>query len=740
MLLFSHLCAIIVVANKCLFGEVGMKICLMCDLHLCTDLATTQYKALDFAVKDILIERPDAVIYAGDVTCDGNAEVYYTFLLKMQSLGIPFFYIPGNSDLRDESTCDRLSKLASPTKNTVGDITVFAINDCDGTITDDELTALESADENSIVFMHRPMAQLTPPWNEKMLAWHSRHSKTAVFFGHKHASTKNGYVFGLQCIDPDKSIGEKPNIAYYDTETRELRKSFFFSSVPTDLYGYMGLSCYDIRANIELAIKHGLKNLELRKSCIDEDREELVRLIASWREAGGKNLSIHLPDVSYEGGEVVSDPRLCEYAELARILSANRFTQHVPKVSVKTVRENKDVLPSIALALSRVFNTVESDIVIGVENMHMTKKDTPDENRRFGYIPEECLEFINHLSKTCIHKVGFNFDIGHARNNPPYNQQYQISTWMSIMGKHIVGYHMHQVNSFGNGIENHLAFENVYSRLISLSSFFIAWNDGQINKAPVIFEMRPKDAYETTLNTFAYHKKRTVFDLHAHTYFSNCSEDDPRGLADAAVSAGLSLFAITDHRHGIKERVSEYVKMVRSLADEYKNRLRILCGIEIATLPYKFDPNVAEVVGDCDFCLIEHIDEPESTVGKNLFEFARSLGIRCGIAHTDLFKYCDIYGYDYLEFFRNLADAGIFWELNVNRDSTHNYVEHKYVRDFMTDRSKIDIIKKSGVYISIGFDSHIHEEYDAERVHAAYDFLVENEINTADKLFGGYEK
>lgn len=484
-----------------------MKISLMCDLHLCTDLSTTQYKALDFAVKDILRERPDAVIYAGDVTCDGNEEIYESFVSKMQTLGIPFFYIPGNSDLRDLSTCDRLYRNASPTKNVLGDITVFAINDSDGTITDEELDALESADERSIAFMHRPMAELTPPWNEKMLDWHSRHSKTAVFFGHKHASTKNGLVFGLQCLDPDKSIGENANVAYYDTESHELKKSYFSTSVPNDLYGYMGISCYNLRENIEFAIRHGLKNLELRKSCIDEDRDELCRLVASWRDAGGENLSIHLPDVSYSEGKAVCHPRLSEYADFARILSANRFTQHVPKVSVKTVRENPDVLPSISAALAEVFNTVESDIVIGVENMHMTANDSPDETRRFGYIPEECLEFIRSLSAVCTHKVGFNFDIGHARNNPPYNQSYQISTWMSIMGKHIVGYHMHQVNKVGEKIENHLAFDRIYGRLISLGSFFTAWKNGQINKAPVIFEMRPNDAYEITLKAFEAHKR-----------------------------------------------------------------------------------------------------------------------------------------------------------------------------------------------------------------------------------------
>ena len=106
----------------------------------------------------------------------------------------------------------------------------------------------------------------------------------------------------------------------------------------------------------------------------------------------------------------------------------------------------------------------------------------------------------------CHQKVGVNFDIGHARSNVPYSQKYQISTWLSMLGKHIVGYHLHQVKDIVGGFENHTAFEDIYGKLISLASFFRCWAQEEISHAPVVFEMRTENAYPITLETFSKYK------------------------------------------------------------------------------------------------------------------------------------------------------------------------------------------------------------------------------------------
>ena len=63
-----------------------------------------------------------------------------------------------------------------------------------------------------------------------------------------------------------------------------------------------------------------------------------------------------------------------------------------------------------------------------------------------------------------------------------------------------------------------------------------------------------------------------------------------------------------------------------------------------------------------------------------------------------------------------MADHNIFWEMNVNFDSVHHYREHPYVAAFLEDPAQQEIIRESGVLLSVGFDGHRVEDYRPERV------------------------
>ena len=69
-----------------------------------------------------------------------------------------------------------------------------------------------------------------------------------------------------------------------------------------------------------------------------------------------------------------------------------------------------------------------------------------------------------------------------------------------------------------------------------------------------------------------------------------------------------------------------------------------------------------------------------------------------------------------LDFFRRMAEENIFWELNVNYDSIHRFREHAYVNQFWENPRLIDIVRQSGVSVSVGFDGHRVAEYKPERV------------------------
>lgn len=85
-------------------------------------------------------------------------------------------------------------------------------------------------------------------------------------------------------------------------------------------------------------------------------------------------------------------------------------------------------------------------------------------------------------------------------------------------------------------------------------------------------------------------------------------------------------------------------------------------------------------------------------------------------------------GFDPLEYFSTLAENGIFWEMNVNYDSIHGYREHAYVQDFKNRKEQQQIVKESGICLSVGFDSHRIGEYQEERVKNMCNFIEDLEI------------
>ena len=709
-------------------SEVFMKLCLIADLHLPYHPAAVHYDVFDWALQDLQKKQADAVVFVGDFTADGHPDALRRFREKLAGFPVPSIVIPGNSDFRTPETAGEVRALTSPAVTEFGNIRILSLADGEQMIAGETYALLGTADENTVVCAHHPIGCMPEPHRSRLMKWRQSHPDVPLFSAHLHLTERqNDGSYILPAADPDKNIGDSPAIAYYDTDTGELRQAHYHCPVPHDFARHLGLSCRRM-ADIEYAVGRRLGCIELRGELL-ERTDVLTSLLKQWRESGGSILSLHAPEMIVNGQ--FNEDGWKSFAEFAEAVSADRLTVHVPNLPFHMVTDGR--LAEISGFLNRMLAGLPDTLVIGIENMHMTAKDTP-ENHRFGCLPEECLRFLGILREHTTKKAGIHLDTGHARNNFPFNWKYTTGAWYAETGGEIVGYHIHQYAHNAAGVpENHQPIDDWYGKFISYASFFRAWQNGQLAKAPVILEIRPENGYRAAFDLLD--RETPVFDLHSHTHYSFCGRDLPQDLVDTMVQNGVRLLGITDHNYGIGKRKAQYLREMRQLAADNAERLRILCGIEIATIPVNFDIADPAEIAEYDYCLLEHIDHPDSLTRDDLFGFIEKLGIRCGIAHTDLFAYCDSRGYDRREFFGKLAERGIFWEMNVSYDSIHRYREHPYVADFVNDPEKQAVVREAGLYVSVGFDGHRREDYDGHKVAEMVEFLKNTGIRTADQLF-----
>ena len=231
-----------------------------------------------------------------------------------------------------------------------------------------------------------------------------------------------------------------------------------------------------------------------------------------------------------------------------------------------------------------------------------------------------------------------------------------------------------------------------------------------------------------------------IQDLHAHTYYSFCSQDKPDKMVETVIAGGIQQLGICDHNYGVGcgrtefcweqgtklnadygKTLTRYYDHMLAVKEKYAKKIKILCGIEICTLkgPHSYAlPNTADV-SFFDFALVENLDHPSSITGGDIFSFAKRCNCPVGIAHTDMFQFVEKLGEDPYRYFKRLAEAGIFWEMNVNYDSVHNFHSHEYVSEFFKNKQQQDVVKKSGVKLSVGFDGHASAEYKPARVKTA---------------------
>ena len=228
-----------------------------------------------------------------------------------------------------------------------------------------------------------------------------------------------------------------------------------------------------------------------------------------------------------------------------------------------------------------------------------------------------------------------------------------------------------------------------------------------------------------------------IQDLHAHTYYSFCGEDAPETVVETAIKGGIELLGITDHNYGIGNArtdvfsctsselhndygrtLKRYWDHINLIKEKYVGKIEVLRGIEISTMKdgkYSLPENAD--ISYFDYCLIENLDRKENTVtGGDIFTYADRCKCPVGIAHTDMFSFIYSIGEDPLAYFSKMAEKNIFWEMNVNLDTIHNGHQHAYMLEFFKNQEQQEIIRQSGVRLSIGFDGHRVYDYKPDRI------------------------
>ena len=469
-----------------------MKLAIMEDLHLPYRRDALQYQALNYYLKEIEKSGADALVVPGDFTADGNRETADFFLSAMDTLHIPVLVMTGNAEYRDPESLSFIRSLPLRAKNELSGGVIFTLRDGEGAVSKEDALLLREANEKTPVFLHHPIESLSEPSRTRMAAFREAHPEVPIFVGHAHIEKREGNTYYLNAADPDKAIGMEPCIYFYDTEEKTLTKTHFPCPVPKDFASYIGISAFHPLEDLAFAAEKGLYAVELRPSVVKTEREALVRAIERFRACGGRIVSFHFPNIAERDGSLAEAEELLSYAALCSECGANRVTVHAPSVPLSMIEKDPAFLEGIADLCALALNALPEGCEVGVENMHMAKGDTP-ENRRFGYTPEECEQYIRLLQKRTSRPVGFHFDSGHARNNRPLSQIYTQSVWMAALGQRINGCHIHQVLHENGKFFNHCPITEPYGALISYATFFRMWEEGRIRKAPIFLEIRPTE-------------------------------------------------------------------------------------------------------------------------------------------------------------------------------------------------------------------------------------------------------
>lgn len=201
-------------------------------------------------------------------------------------------------------------------------------------------------------------------------------------------------------------------------------------------------------------------------------------------------------------------------------------------------------------------------------------------------------------------------------------------------------------------------------------------------------------------------------DLHNHTVFSYDGTNTPEEIIENAIAHSIDVIGITDHQFSIEEKLTEYFEYIQHCKIKYRDKIKVLCGLEIGTRPKPSDL-LASGTEQFDYVLFESLDDLRAMDFFEFLEWRKLFKCKAGLAHTDIFALSERYGLDLL---KEMRKNDIFWELNISGN-------YNYYYDFLTNAKKQYMVRNSGIKVSIGSDTHWVEEYRFRQLRRANELM-----------------
>ncbi len=501
-----------------------LKIAVFADLHLPDEETTVKETVLDWALAEAKKLRVSGILCLGDMTAFGTLPAARRLGEKLRESGLPFWFTPGNAELRQGNDLAELARLigaATPPDE------LLLLDTPKGKLDPASRTKLETllsehSARNLLAAAHHPLKPL-PEADRALIEQAIECGIIGQFIaGHAHFdhSVKNYDI--VRGLDPDKAIGGPPGFAVFQCAKPGAawrRKNIDFTAADAaswpageraELLGCLGISGMEAPfETLQFAIDERIAVFELRyRNFSGEEEKTLRELLTQWRGAGGRILSLHLPELRWRDGGIAGREELDRAVETAIRLGCERVTFHVPAVSLREFCVPACYRRMREETVAALGPLAAAGVAIGIENMHIKPGEKNNADRGFGYTIGECREWVLVLKKELgEHAVEFHFDLGHARNNPPFSSMQPVSTWYALLGEWINGCHLHQVTTLANGeMDNHNPITAPFEPLISLASLFLAWRTGRIGHVPLILEIRHgggPDSWRTLRNYLA---------------------------------------------------------------------------------------------------------------------------------------------------------------------------------------------------------------------------------------------